>query len=64
MPDLFKQAYRELLAKFRKERLVEQNSAGEYGLYYDLTKKTKEEFSGGTEDGGGNALKKLHKSFG
>ena len=36
---------------------MEQNSAGEYGLYYDLTKKTKEEFSGGTEDDEGNALK-------
>ena len=36
---------------------MEQNSAGEYGLYYDLTKKTKEEFSGGAEDDEGNALK-------
>ena len=40
---------------------MEQNSAGGNGLYYDLTKKTKEEFSGGTEDDGGNALEKSRK---
>ena len=57
-PDFFlnTQAYRELLIKFRKERLGEQNSAGEYGLYYDITRKAKEEFNGGADDDGGNAF--------
>lgn len=39
------EAYRELHTKFKKERLREENSAGEYGLYYDITRQAKEDFS-------------------
>jgi len=49
---LVDEAYRELLIKFRKDKLREKNSAGEYGLYYEITKETKEEFGGGDEDDG------------
>ena len=60
---LQKKAYRALVIKFGKERRREENSAGEFGLYYDIAKKTKEEFDVGNEDDDGNALTEITSFF-
>jgi len=36
-------AYKQLMQKFREDKIREEQSVGEYGLYYDQTKMTQEE---------------------